>query len=142
MKTFATTLLLTLILVLSNTRSVCQAFSCGVVCRVRGGSFPTLISFPTGWSSTIFFVSRDVSLGFLNRDATTKTTPSKIEEEDSIPSQPVMVDRFPPDVEHSHPSIDQDIQWMEQEAIQEFLSVMVVLAILTLMESILQKIQA
>ena len=68
---------------------------------------------------------RDVSLAFFNRDK--KKTKS-------IEDDVVIEDTFPPDVEHSHPSVDQDAKWMEQEAAAEMLSVFAVFVLLVLVD--------
>ena len=136
MKHFAIDMTFVLILVLSSTELACQAFFCQAPLRWEG-TIQTPISISPAWSTQCH--SRDVSLKFWNRDDTKAT---KSIEDDVIPPKPVIVDRFPPDVEHSRPTVDQDAKWMEQEATTELLSVFVVLAILVLMENILQKIQA
>ena len=135
MKNFAIDMIFVLILVLSSTQLACQAFFGQAPLRWEG-TIQTFVVSPA-WSTQCH--SRDVSLKFWNRDDTKAT---KSIEDDVIPPKPVIVDRFPPDVEHSRPTVDQDAKWMEQEATTELLSVFVVLAILVLMENILQKIQA
>lgn len=74
-------------------------------------------------------VARDVSLAFLNRNV---EKPDYFETNEEI-----VVLKHPDDispVERSHPSIDQDARWMEQEGTTELLSVFVVIALVGLAE--------
>jgi hypothetical protein len=130
MNKFASFLRLFLVLVIFVTPV--QAFCCS-----HPSSSPLLISSSchstTGNIRLTSAAARDVSLAFLKRDAT-KPKYFETSEEEVIPRHP---DDISP-VEHSHPSVDQDARWMEEEATTEVLSVFAVFALVALADLVYQ----
>jgi hypothetical protein len=71
----------------------------------------------------------DTSLAFLKRDIKKPDYMAK-QEEEVVLKEPV--NQYP--VENSRPTVDQDILWMEEEGVAEFVSVFLVMALLALVQ--------
>lgn len=77
---------------------------------------------------------RSVSLSFLNKEPKHADFFEK-SKEIVIPPEDVMIspqEADPGPIEHSHPTVDQEARWMEEEALMEGLSIFVVFAFVSL----------
>lgn len=116
---------LVLILAHTTTTTVVVAFS---------PQTSTLLRSPHAINTSRAITRHDTSLAFLNRDIK-KPDYLERQEEEVVLKEPV--EQYP--VQHSHPNVDQDIVWMEEEGVAEFMSVFLVMAVLAFVQFALLK---